>query len=100
MPIIKKITVRLYLYFSFKLLTPFQYNFNWKVSDKDTKPDGNFFEHMEKADEANPERVEGEFRTWLPDGRLKIVKYYVDKDSGFVPTITYEDNHKPAFRRK
>ncbi len=23
------------------------------------------------------------------------VSYYVDKDSGFVPTITYEDNYTP-----
>ena len=56
-----------------------QYNFAWKVSEKDAKPDGAFFQHTEKAEEANPDRVEGEFRTWLPDGRLKIVTYYVDK---------------------
>jgi hypothetical protein len=56
-----------------------QFNFVWKVSEKDAKPDGAFFQHTEKAEEANPDRVEGEFRTWLPDGRLKIVTYYVDK---------------------
>jgi hypothetical protein len=27
-----------------------------------------------------------------------IVSYYVDKDSGFVPTITYEDNYVPEWK--
>jgi hypothetical protein len=32
------------------------------VSEKEAKPDGSFFQHTEKAEEANPDRVEGEFR--------------------------------------
>ena len=42
-------------------------------------------------------RVEGEYSVWLPDGRLMTVSYYVDGESGFVPTITYEDNYAPQF---
>merc|ERR1712045_439487 len=32
---------------------------------------------------------EGEYSVWLADGRLMTVSYYVDGESGFVPTITY-----------
>ena len=55
--------------------------------------------HEEKVEEGS-ERTEGEYRVWLPDGRLMIVSYYVDKDSGFVPTITFEENHTPDWGRK
>ena len=33
----------------------------------------------------------------LPDGRLMKVSYYVDGDSGFVPTIEYTDDYNPSF---
>ena len=35
----------------------------------------------------------------LPDGRLMTVSYYVDAESGFVPTITFEENFIPDFKR-
>ncbi len=47
----------------------FQYEFEWKVSDREAKEDGAYFTHKEKADESNPSRVEGEYTVWLPDGR-------------------------------
>ena len=28
-----------------------------------------------------------------------IVSYYVDADSGFVPTITYEDGYAPEWKK-
>merc|ERR1712018_831534 len=65
--------------------------------DGEAKADGAFFTHNEKKEEANPDRTEGEYRVWLPDGRLMIVSYYVDKDSGFVPTITYEEGYTPEW---
>ena len=42
-------------------------------------------------------RVDGSYSVWLPDGRLMTVAYYVDGESGFVPTITYTDNYTPQF---
>ena len=42
-------------------------------------------------------RVDGSYSVWQPDGRLMTVTYYVDGDSGFVPTITYTDNYTPTF---
>jgi hypothetical protein len=33
----------------------------------------------------------------LPDGRLMTVSYYVDGESGFVPTITFEENYIADF---
>ena len=37
------------------------------------------------------------FLPFLSAYRLMIVSYYVDKDSGFVPTITFEDNYAPEW---
>lgn len=45
-------------------------------------------------------RVEGKYYVWLPDKRLMTVTYYVDGDSGFVPTITFEDNASPISNRR
>lgn len=76
---------------------PMPYNFDFSVTEEESEPDGTFWTHNEKKEESAPDRTEGEYRVWLPDGRLKIVNYYVDGDSGFVPTITYEDNYVPTF---
>ena len=51
-----------------KILT-FQYEFQWQVSERDAKTDGAFFTQTEKKDVATPDRTEGEYRVWLPDGR-------------------------------
>ena len=53
---------------------------------------GNYYGHSEAADAG---RVEGNYYVWLPDGRLMRVDYYVDGESGYVPTITYEDAYSP-----
>ncbi len=42
-------------------------------------------------------RTEGSYQVWFEDGRLMTVTYHVEGDSGFVPVITWEDNHQPAF---
>ena len=91
------------------------------MTEQEADPDGIFWNHNEGKEESAPDRTEGEYRwqmllpwnyllnkwiehsfliierVWLPDGRLKIVSYYVDGESGFVPTITYEDNYVPSF---
>lgn len=78
---------------------PMPYEFEWKVSDPEAPEDGLFFEQKETIKEDTPERTEGEYKVWLPDGRLMVVSYYVDGDSGFVPTITFEDDYVPDFKR-
>lgn len=52
----------------------------------------------EKGNEAG--RVEGKYYVLLPDNRLMTVSYYVDGESGFVPTITFEDNASPFGARR
>ncbi len=42
-------------------------------------------------------RTDGMYQVWFEDGRLMTVTYYVDGDSGFVPVITWEENHQPNF---
>ena len=37
------------------------------------------------------------FQVLFEDGRLMTVSYYVDGKSGFVPTITFEENYIPDF---
>ena len=32
--------------------------------------------------------------------RLMVVSYYVDGESGFVPTITFEDGYNPEWKEK
>ena len=32
--------------------------------------------------------------------RLMVVSYYVDGESGFVPTITFEDGYTPEWKEK
>ena len=67
------------------------------MKDREAKENGIWTSHSEGAAEDNPGRTEGEYRVLLPDGRLMIVSYFVDGDSGFQPTITYEDNYVPDF---
>lgn len=40
-------------------------------------------------------QVTGKYSVWLPDGRLMTVEYNVEKESGFVPKITFADNANP-----
>ena len=53
--------------------------------------------HRSDSDHLIAGRVEGSYSVWQPDGRLMTVTYYVDGESGFVPTITYTDNYTPTF---
>ena len=55
--------------FVLKKILTFQYEFQWQVSERDAKTDGAFFTQTEKKDVATPDRTEGEYRVWLPDGR-------------------------------
>merc|ERR1712241_780870 len=76
---------------------PMPYKFNNEVAETDAEPRGIFWNQEEEASEANPGRVEGQYSVWLPDGRLMKVSYYVDGDSGFVPSIEYIDDYTPSF---
>lgn len=40
-------------------------------------------------------KVTGKYSVWLPDGRLLTVEYTVEKETGFVPKITFQDNANP-----
>ncbi|KAK8753913.1 hypothetical protein OTU49_001715 [Cherax quadricarinatus] len=70
---------------------PMNYDFQWEVNDQEY---ANFYGQKEVATNG---RVEGSYHVLLPDNRLMKVTYYVDGDSGFVPTITYENNYSPSW---
>merc|ERR1712025_1317904 len=78
-------------------LPPMPYQFSNLVSEENAEPNGVYWTQDEGAEESNPGRVDGSYSVWLPDGRLMTVTYYVDGESGFVPTITYTDNYTPDF---
>jgi len=78
---------------------PMPYEFNWSVKDPEAEKNGAFFQQTESKKEDTPDRVEGEYKVLFDDGRLMTVTYYVDGESGFVPTITWEDNFVPDFKR-
>ncbi|PSN36604.1 hypothetical protein C0J52_21293 [Blattella germanica] len=73
---------------------PMPYDFDWKVEDAEYK---NYYGQNEVGTAAG--RVDGSYYVWLPDGRLMTVTYYVDGESGFVPTITYSQNANPFGKR-
>lgn len=74
-----------------KFRFPLQYGYNWEVNDSESK---NYYGQEQSSNDAG--RVEGRYFVWLADGRLMTVSYYVDGDSGFVPTITFSDpNYTP-----
>ncbi|MCL4121942.1 UNVERIFIED_CONTAM: hypothetical protein GTU68_053173, partial [Idotea baltica] len=66
-----------------------QYDFVWNV---DNEEDASYYGHKEGAENG---RVQGTYYNMLPDGRLMRVDYYVDGESGFVPTITFEGEYSP-----
>jgi len=76
---------------------PMPYQFNWNVRDAEAEKNGLFFEQTEGKNEETPDRTEGEYKVLFEDGRLMTVSYYVDGKSGFVPTITFEENYIPDF---
>lgn len=68
-----------------------QYDFKWNVDAQDYD---NYYGQQETA---NNGRVDGSYYVWMPDGRLMVVTYYVDGESGFVPTINYIDDYQPTW---
>ncbi|KAL1451845.1 hypothetical protein WDU94_006181 [Cyamophila willieti] len=73
---------------------PSPYQFEYKVEDQ---PNTLYFGANESGNEAG--RVEGKYYVLLPDGRVMTVNYYVDGESGFVPTITFDQNSPFGKRR-
>ena len=70
------------------------YRFGYGVQDKYS---GNRFYHMEKKKDG---KIEGSYKTQLPDGRVQTVQYKAD-DHGFHPYISYEGKAKyPSFGKK
>ena len=60
-----------------------KYEYSYKVKDYY----GNDFGHGEKRD---GDYTQGSYYTYLPDGRIQTVTYYVDGYSGYVADVSYE----------
>jgi hypothetical protein len=52
-----------------------------------------FFDKNEAGTEQGT--VSGKYSVWLADGRLMTVEYTVDKDSGYVPKVSFQENANP-----
>ncbi|XP_037072588.1 pro-resilin-like [Pollicipes pollicipes] len=63
---------------------PAAYNFEYAVKDEES---GNDFGQQETRD---GDSTSGSYYVLMPDGRMQIVNYSVDGDSGFVVDIQYE----------
>ncbi|XP_037072181.1 pro-resilin-like, partial [Pollicipes pollicipes] len=63
---------------------PAAYNFEYTVKDEES---GNDFGQQETRD---GDSTSGSYYVLMPDGRMQIVNYSVDGDSGFVVDIQYE----------
>ncbi|XP_053681751.1 pro-resilin-like [Sabethes cyaneus] len=66
------------------------YQYQYEVKDPEKKL---FFDKNEAGDAGG--KVTGKYSVWLPDGRLMTVKYNVDKESGFVSDVDFQDNANP-----
>ncbi|XP_037072179.1 pro-resilin-like [Pollicipes pollicipes] len=64
---------------------PAAYNFEYAVKDEES---GNDFGQQETRD---GDSTSGSYYVLMPDGRMQIVNYSVDGDSGFVVDIQYEE---------
>ncbi|XP_040579256.1 cuticle protein 18.6 [Lepeophtheirus salmonis] len=60
------------------------YNYQYSVQDPES---GNDFSAQESSD---GQVVSGSYRVALPDGRIQVVNYRVEGDSGFVADVSYE----------
>ncbi|CAH1102055.1 unnamed protein product [Psylliodes chrysocephalus] len=67
--------------------TPYQYEY--KV---DSPSSSTYYGKSEAGDVTG--RVTGTYYVLLPDGRLMTVDYFVDGDSGFVPTVTFSNQQR------
>ncbi|XP_031357368.1 pro-resilin-like [Photinus pyralis] len=63
---------------------PKSYEFGYQVKDDYT---GNNYNRQETSD---GNQVNGEYRVHLPDGRIQIVTYYADWQTGFHADVRYE----------
>ncbi|KAG7161487.1 Pro-resilin-like 116, partial [Homarus americanus] len=61
-----------------------RYEFGYEVNAPDY---GNDFAHAERRDGSD---TSGQYRVLLPDGRMQIVSYTVNGDSGYVAQVSYE----------
>lgn len=67
---------------------PMPYNYKYKILDEDKE----LYIEKEETKDDNDE-VKGFYEVLLATGRIMRVEYVVDKDSGFVPKISYEDRN-------
>ncbi|XP_063705840.1 pro-resilin-like [Culicoides brevitarsis] len=67
---------------------PYEYQYEVKDAEKQL-----FFDKNELGDGTG--KVTGRYSVWLPDGRLMTVDYTVDKESGYVPKVSFQDNANP-----
>ncbi|XP_045498386.1 cuticle protein 10.9-like [Colias croceus] len=69
---------------------PMPYEYKYDVEDPEKEL---YFGANESGDAQG--KVIGGYRVLLPDGRLMVVEYTVEGDSGFVPKISFQDNASP-----
>ncbi|XP_076041820.1 cuticle protein 7-like [Oratosquilla oratoria] len=62
---------------------PMPHQFLYNVRDEY----GNDFGHNENSDGKN---VQGEYRVQLPDGRVQVVSYTANHDTGFLANVQYQ----------
>lgn len=65
---------------------PYKYKYVVKDEEKEL-----YIEKEESKDEE--EKVNGFYKWLMPNGRIMKVEYVADKESGFVPKISYEDSN-------
>ncbi|KAG5684886.1 hypothetical protein PVAND_014096 [Polypedilum vanderplanki] len=68
---------------------PMPYHYKYIIKDDEKEL---YIEKEESKDE-NDEVVKGFYSVLLPNGRIMRVEYVADKESGFVPKISYEDRN-------
>lgn len=60
------------------------YDINWGIEDREG---GNFYSHSETS---GGQDVQGEYRVLLPDGRMQVVSFWADPESGYNARVKYE----------
>ncbi|XP_022122138.1 cuticle protein 10.9 [Pieris rapae] len=72
---------------------PYEYKYDVEDPEKEL-----YFGANETGDAQG--KVVGGYRVLLPDGRLMVVEYTVEGDSGFVPKISFQENANPFNKAK
>lgn len=65
------------------------YHYKYTVKDEEKQL---FFEKSESGEDGS---VKGKFSVLLADGRLLTVEYVADKENGFAPKLSFENNFNP-----